>query len=206
MLLYLVRNGQTRADAGEISGGDDSVLTEMGWEQVKVLARRTRDESLGHFYAGPQPRSLQTLEAIRDEHQRPLFIHPVFCEQWETSAAGWPRWRLQEAFPWADLPEAVNDEEWWPAQAETEMELHVRAGRAIQLLKERHPEQEERVLLMSHGIFGGALLAAVLGLSPCRYGRFLFRNASVSLVEIWEEGARLHYLNDVSHLPPQLRR
>lgn len=206
MLLLLVRNGQTRADAGGRSGGDDPALTEIGWEQVKVLARRTADESPGHFYAGPQPRSLQTLEAIRDERTGPLLVHPVFCEQWETVSAGWPRWRLQEAFPWAELPEAVTDGQWWPMKPETEMELHVRANRALQLLKERHADSDVRVLLMSHSTFGAALLSVLFGMPPCRYTRFLLRNASVTLVEIWEEGARLHYLNDVSHLPDELCR
>lgn len=204
MLLYLARSAQSQWDAGEVTHGDDPVLTDTGWEQAKRLARRVADENPAYIYAAPQPRALQTLEPIRDEFPVLPFIHPMFCEQWDSDMAGWPRWRLQEAFRWAELPEVVTDQPWWPSAPESEMELFARANRVAQFLREHHPAADERVLLISNVTFGDVLLSVLFGLSPCNHARFMQRNAGITLVNVWNEGAQMAYLSDPSHLPREL--
>ena len=49
MLLYLARSAQSQWDAGEVTHGDDPVLTDTGWEQAKRLARRVADELRSRF-------------------------------------------------------------------------------------------------------------------------------------------------------------
>ncbi len=201
MQLLLVRHGQSAQDAGETTGGDDSVLTALGWEQVQLLARRIVDENPSHFYIPPHPCSLQTFQSLHNEMGMEPFIHPMFCEHWDTGRGGWPRWRLQDAFPKFAFPAVITEQPWWPQEPETENELYARANRVLQFLKEKHSGTNDRVLVVTHAAFAGTLLSVMFCLAPCNYLRFSLRHASLNLVEVWDEGARLCSLNDVSHLP-----
>jgi broad specificity phosphatase PhoE len=65
-------------------------------------------------------------------------------------------------------------------------------------LRDRHPSG--RVLVVSHGGTINMLLMAVLSLDIERSLPFSIENASISIVQFGERGARLRVLNDMCHL------
>jgi len=62
-ILYVFRHGQTEDNANFIfSGWRDSVLTEKGVEQAKILAEKLKDKKLHMLVASDQIRSIKTME------------------------------------------------------------------------------------------------------------------------------------------------
>ena len=62
-ILYVFRHGQTEDNANFIfSGWRDSVLTETGMEQAKILAEKLKDKKLHMLVASDQIRSIKTME------------------------------------------------------------------------------------------------------------------------------------------------
>src|SRR5205085_6528212 len=69
------------------------------------------------------------------------------------------------------LPEECTEEGWWHHGPEDEPALYSRARRAADHLLTEHQKAGHRILLVTHGGFGSALLDVLLGLSPCEIGR-----------------------------------
>ena len=62
-ILYVFRHGQTEDNANFIfSGWRDSVLTETGMEQAKILAEKLKDKKLHMLVASDQIRAIKTME------------------------------------------------------------------------------------------------------------------------------------------------
>jgi broad specificity phosphatase PhoE len=83
---------------------------------------------------------------------------------------------------------------------EDEAAAYLRADTAAQELLSNHVSTEDRVAVVTHGLFGSALMSVLLGASPCGYKRFLMGNGAVSLFEITPETVRLAFHNRTS--PP----
>ena len=106
----------------------------------------------------------------------------------------------------AEYPEDIAaGEPWWEAHVRERREgAYSRAAAALAHLRARH-EERDRIAIVTHGAFGSVLLSVALGCPPTDQNRFSQYNCALSLLEITEEGARLHHQNRVEHLPEGLR-
>ena len=108
------------------------------------------------------------------------------------------------------LPEDVTDQGWWfnegyAGDIEGMGQLAHENGLAfIAHLTEYHGNTEQRIAAVSHGGSGGSLISAFFGLPPdVGYSRFTQNNTGVSKMLFTSERRQLHYLNKISHLPPE---
>ena len=117
---------------------------------------------------------------------------------------GRTRSEILAEFPHYNLPSGISETGWWNRGHEDPSSLTTRAIRVSEQLHEM-AAKEERVALITHGGFMGALLKALFGQPPG--GQILYRhhNTAISRIRI-DAGERIEvrYLNRVDHLDPEL--
>ena len=116
---------------------------------------------------------------------------------------GFPRSFLESRYPTVTLPDECTEEGWWTGVQEEEDALYERARQTAAWLCERHEATDDRVLLVTHGGFGSALLSVFLDLPPCGYMRFWLGNCSFSVMDVEPELVRLLKLSCTWHMPPE---
>lgn len=203
MELYLLRHGQSQGNVLNIAGLDPP-MTETGHRQIRRASERLATLGISHLYCSPLYRALQTAAILREQLSLDPVVDPVFCEIWGDDWKGRTRNELSADFPWANLPDSLENR-WWPKVAETADEIAERAKRAIDAILQAHANGEDRVCLVGHVMFGSPLLRAILGI-PARLDiSFDFFNASITQILVDPDGCRIvHAIDDVSHLSADL--
>ena len=220
MELYLIRHGQSTNNEGKLPRAADPPLTDIGVEQARWAGESLKDEGITRLYSSPMLRTLQTAQIISDIIDLPPHIFVGLHEWggiWEARGdgtavqlPGLTRSGIREVCPDVVLPEDVTDQGWWfnegyAGDIEGMGQLAHENGLAfIAHLTEYHGNTEQRIAAVSHGGSGGSLISAFFGLSPdVGYSRFTQNNTGVSKMLFTSERRQLHYLNKISHLPPE---
>jgi broad specificity phosphatase PhoE len=198
--LYLVRHGETVWNTEKrAQGWQDSPLTERGIEQARRLAERLRPVRLDAIYASPSGRTMHTAAILRGD--RALVVTP--CEELrEIHMGDWEGRRIDELDG-----EAERLHNFWyaphlfqPAGAgETFAQLQARVVAAVSRLVAE--SAGSAILLVSHGGALKALLAHYAGRPLAQlWAPPILRQASLSVVEIEGQSARIVLEGDTSHL------
>ncbi len=225
MRLYLVRHGQSGGNVGA-DIGPDPPLTELGRKQAALAGERLSGEGIEALHCSPLRRALQTATIIGERLGLDPVIWVELCEKWggtgaepgltpsvwvelyqKWAGAGderrWPsRSEIQAAFPNALFPDGMPEVGWWRLTGETEDDAYLRAGVVEARLRRLYEATDKRVLVVTHGTFGGILISRILGAPPCGYTRFSQNNCCISTIEIEPGRAKLSRLNATDHLPP----
>jgi broad specificity phosphatase PhoE len=201
--VTLLRHAQSEGNAqGVLQGQRDFPLSEIGIQQAQALANRWRNERK-HFetiLSSPLCRARQTAQIIADALGAQIEFNPDWMERNNGQLAGLSPEEINElglrpAFLNLYQPVGIDGESQW--------ELYLRAGRAIQDLLHRPPGD---YLVVSHGGTLNLALYVILGIIPQAnfYGpRFRFHNAAFASLtydpsrHIWS----LESLNDRIHWP-----
>ena len=204
MQLYLLRHGQSQNNAGDDSG-HNVPLTPLGHEQIRRAATALSNERFEALYCSPLKRALQSAAILHSRLHLPPYVHPAFSEtgfSWGEPDA--TREQLRISHPYAILDPSITSTGWAPSDRETEDEAYERASKVVLWLSERHPEAEERVLVVTHGHFGAILVGYLVGTRPCGYTRFSHNNSAISRVDIANGQSKLRFLNRTAHLPEEM--
>ncbi len=204
MILYLVRHGQSE---GNVLGkaGLDPIMTETGVRQIDLAGKRLKEEGITHFYCSPLYRALATVDIFRRHLPLNPIISPLFCEIWGTDWKARTAETLLESFPWAELPESMFNGRWWPKEAENQLQICRRVQDALDLIFQNHRTSADKVCLVSHAAMGNAMLHILLGMDLDSQIIFAQRNGAFSRMEFSQhDGFLLNYVNDVTHLSPDL--
>src|SRR5262249_14529109 len=149
-----------------------------------------------HLYSSLMVRALQTGVILSRHLEAPVHALASLCEfRSGPGFTGLPRGELESLFPDCRLPESCLLEGWWCTSVEDEAKAYLRAAEAVRELLSEHISTEDRVAVVTHGLFGSALMSVLLGAPPCGYKRFLMHNGGVSLLEITPETIRLSFHN-----------
>lgn len=212
MRLFMVRHGETDHNvARRIQGPliDDS-LNARGRSQAKALEGRFAGEhakglQLAAIYASPLKRAWETAEAVargarvRELHSAPWLIEFSWgiylgkTEEGETLEAmkemhhHWTSGRVDLAVPGGESPQLA----WERASAGLFAALEAQKGQTL--------------ATVAHGRINKILLSGMLHRDLSKMDAFGQGNTSVSLLEHadhgpWDEGWRVVYLNDKTHL------
>jgi broad specificity phosphatase PhoE len=192
--LILVRHGETTHNAqGIAQGWQDSALSDIGREQVMMLARRIPSFKPDALYTSPLPRAMTTAEAIRETTGLEI---QVLEELREMNYGGW------EGRSFLDVrkKEEAHYRRWIedPAFACPDGESHndvlARMNRAFELVR-----VAKRPVVVTHGTAIRIGATALLG-APVSMSRHLAQdNASINLF-VWRGGrCVLKVWNDTTH-------
>ncbi|MCP4642045.1 MAG: histidine phosphatase family protein [bacterium] len=218
MNLYLVRHGQSEGNIPGASAVGDPPLTERGRAQAACVADTFAAEPVAALYASPMTRALETATIIGERLFLSPRVRPILAEtgrlRWNNPPdagplpkSGLTLFEVTDRFPHADVSDAEPlDGVWWrKLHGERRAGAYARAMVALDQLCASHPDDEENVVVVTHGAFGSVLMSVALDAPPSDFNRFGQFNAGISLLHIIGDVPRLRRLNWVEHLPPDLR-
>ncbi len=197
--LLLIRHGRTSWNAeGRYQGQTDTSLSELGREQAQRLADRLCSEDIDALYASDLQRAWETAERIAAGHHLAIRPEPRLREinfgEWEGKTHEQIERSDSESLTrWFDDPVHRS-----PPGGETLKEVRDRVRAAYDDVMEHH--REETVAIVAHGGTLRVLLCLALGMRPEAYWQFHFDVASLSELNVHDEGAILNTLNDTAHL------
>jgi len=176
--ITLLRHAESVGNAdGYHQGQSDFPLTERGRAQARALAKywKLQGKVFDHCIASPQSRARETAEIVAGALALEIEYDPVWMERDNGVYAGLKQDEARQRYPYPDfqpLYERIGQ------TGESEWELYLRGGRAIQSILHR---ETARYLIVSHGAILNMTMRALIGVSPqANYqgARFRFRNSS----------------------------
>ncbi|MFM8320326.1 MAG: histidine phosphatase family protein [Chloroflexota bacterium] len=199
--IYLMRHGQSEGNAaGVLQGQSDYPLSETGKRQARAVGRRWKDEGMcfDAIIASPLTRARHTAEIVAETLGSPLVQDDDWMERNNGRLAGLRPDEIAERYPnagFVHLYQAVGE------TGESQWELYLRAGRAVQALIDR---PAGRYLVVSHGGILNLAMYAILGIVPhanLNGPRFRFQNTGFALLEYNPERHTwlLERINDRQH-------
>lgn len=191
--VFLVRHGShdrlDRILCGRMPGVG---LSREGRAEAERVAERLQAERVGALYSSPLQRARETAEAIAArlglEARLLDGLQEIDFGDWtgaalETLHAD-PRWG-----PWNRSRSLTR-----PPGGESMAEAQVRAVRAVEAVRARHPD--EGVALVSHGDVIKALVCCWLGLDLDHYDRFDIDPGSLTTAVVGDWGVRILRVNE----------
>lgn len=219
--VILVRHAMSEWNQiGRFAGRTDIPLSDLGLRQAERLALRLRAEAIGSAYASDLLRARRTAEIILAGHRVPLALAPDLRE---AAFGTWERLTYEEIaarFPeewamWTQDPIGVSP----PGGGETMAQVRDRVVAFFQSVLQGGGEGSletpsppaggeggggegggATVLLVSHGGPIRALVTHLLDVPLERYWRFAIGPASISIFDLYPEGAIAEVIGDESHL------
>ncbi len=204
--IYVIRHVQAEGNLYRMCQGHwDGDVTPVGVEQRDALAERFRDVPVNAIYSSDLYRARFTASAITKYHPLPINTDRRFREidlgPWETKYFGNLRREDGERFN-----KFIYDQPHFELDgAETYAQVGDRAYAALLETVQKHPDQT--LVITAHGITIRCMLSRVGGFDIADTERLpLFMNTGVAKLR-WDKGSfTIDYLNDCSHLSPQLQR
>ncbi|MEE8399166.1 MAG: histidine phosphatase family protein [Desulfobacterales bacterium] len=219
-------------DQSYVNRQADPELSETGQKQIESLGRFLSQKRAGasekatridpfqdsfdftHIYASLMVRTMATAGAVADAlHLTPaiwLDAHEM-GGIWEPDGQGKPvgspgknRAYFQNRFPHFALPDQLGEEGWWNRPVETAADCKHRAGRFFRELMERHGGTQDRVAVVSHGLFYSFMLNAFLNIPSGSRISFAMNNAAMTRIDFVEDSIRVIYQNRSDYFPPEL--
>jgi len=197
--LIMVRHGVTKWNEDRrYIGSTDLGLTEKGLAQAKAASEYLAGESISRLYTSEFKRARQTANIIAVPHNAEIFVLPELNEmdfgKWE----GLTFEQIEEAWPDFISRWLANDEG-YPPEGESINAFLDRAKTAIQRVLNQ--ESEGTIIIVAHAGTIKLMLCNLLGLGLREIWQTKQDSASISRVEIHNDGSRiLTLLNDTCHL------
>jgi broad specificity phosphatase PhoE len=201
--LFLVRHGESEFNAARRWAGWEhfSPLTALGEVEAQAVADRLAvEDTIAAVYASPLLSAWQTAQII----SKALGVAPVPVDGLREVNVGQIGGLTMDEFA-AQFPshyeswrERGNQEFTWPG-GENRRQFFMRAGRAVQQIASRHPD--DRVVVVCHG---GVIRATLLHFFPEEFREwwaFRVHTGSLTRLSVGMNGNRLVALNEYD--PPQ---
>jgi 2,3-bisphosphoglycerate-dependent phosphoglycerate mutase len=200
--IHLLRHGESIGNAqGYHQGQADFPLTERGRQQTELLARRWAEEAVvfDTIFSSPLQRARETVEILTKLLVMPVQYDPVWMERDNGVLAGLPHEEASVRYP---EPAFVHPYQPIGETGESQWELYLRGGRAVQSLINRPPG---RYLVVSHGGILNMVMYAILGIIPHAnfHGpRFRFGNTAFATLTYYPHDHQWFVMgiNDQFHL------
>ena len=203
--FILVRHGQTEWNRlKRYQGQTDIELNENGILQAQKAADRLAEEKIEAIYCSDLRRARQTAEIIAEKHNLISAIHqsPLLREmnfgdyegltfdqmdkKYQLIFSADPSWRSAGPDIKAPNGESIAD-------------MSTRVAQFFQQISLQH-HLDETVLIAAHGGPLQVLICQLLGIGLEHWWQFRISGASVSIVEMYPQGASAVLINGVSHL------
>lgn len=203
--IYVIRHVQAEGNLYRMCQGHwDGDVTPVGVAQRDALAERFKGVHVDAIYSSDLYRARFTASAITKYHDLPVICDKRFREinlgPWETQYFGNLRWEAGK-----DFHDFIFDQPRFHLEgAETYAQVMDRAYSALCEVAENHPDQT--VVITAHGITIRCMLSRVSGYSIADTEHLpLFMNTGVAKL-LYDKGQfTVEYLNDYSHLSPELQ-
>lgn len=199
--IYLIRHAEAEGNVfRRLHGQYDSNVTPNGMKQIAALEKRFEAIPIDAVYASDLTRTCTTAGAVYKPKNLPLHREPRFrelaCGVWEDQPFGW----LDHADPERNRAFSHDPQRWSVEGSEV---FPVYTGRFLQALDEVAQRHEgQTVAVFSHGM----VLRGVMQRLFFPEKRDLPHSENTAVTKLFWDGTgyQLEYLNDASHLPPEI--
>ncbi len=205
MLLFAVRHAESLANIDK-SAGLNAALSLLGERQTQALVDRFAARPLKAVYSSPYLRCIQTARPIAERLGLPVRIRPDLAEFHHLPRGASADTELPPIdvllrhqmglSPCPDWAESFD----WPAVDESADQLVRRMQRLESYLKSRWTDENDAVLIISHGSPIARLVDAWLTNQPGPSFRFIIDNAALTALRYHAGVSSLICLNETSHL------
>lgn len=189
----LIRHGATDAVGKRLSGRMPGVhLNEQGREQAQGLAKRLHHLPISAIYSSPLERAIETAEPVA----KSLNLQTIICEDFlEMNFGEWTNLTFEEVQqqPQFQYFNSFRSNTRIPG-GEGMLEAQARIIARLQKLQLLHPG--ETVAIVSHADLIKAAITYFAGIHLDLFQRIEISPASVSIVEVYDEIARITLVND----------
>jgi broad specificity phosphatase PhoE len=205
LTLYFIRHGETQASrTGGYCGILDVDLTKEGRQMAEEFAAAYKSSPWTAVFCSPLRRSIETARPLCDavglEMQLRDGLREIAYGQWEGKTPEEVNHQYHDEYvSW------LADPGWnKPTGGERGVDIARRSSAVIDEVERTHPKGN--VLVVSHKATTRIMLCSLLGIDVGRYrDRISMPVASLSVVEMTEQGPLLKSLGDRSHLRESLR-
>jgi probable phosphomutase (TIGR03848 family) len=190
--FLLIRHATTDAVGKKLSGRTAGVhLNEAGKMQAQNLAQRLANTPITAIYSSPLERALETAEPIATSHYLKTIIRNDFLEidfgEWTN--ASFETLQHEKQFQLFNSFRSVTR----IPNGELMLEAQARIVAGMQRLCTQH--HDETIAIVSHADLIKAAITYYAGISLDLFQRIEISPASVSIVEVYEETARITLVN-----------
>ncbi|MBC3539990.1 histidine phosphatase family protein [Rufibacter sediminis] len=195
--LLLIRHATTDSVGKRLSGRTPGVnLNEEGQAQARQLGQRLAGLPIAAIYTSPLERTRQTADALARHHQLTSLVNEAFLE---LNFGDWTNLSFEELHgnPQFQQFNTFRSVTRIPG-GEMMLEAQARFVAGLQELCQKHPH--ETVAVVSHSDLIKAAVAYYAGIPLDMFQRLEISPASVSVVEVYEETARIMVVNDTGSL------
>jgi len=200
--ITLLRHGESQGNyEGRHQGQAEFPLTDLGKKQVQALVNRwiVEQKVFNLVISSPLRRARETAEIISSALSIPLEFDSLWMERDNGLMKGLSPEEVRETLP---QPDFVHPYQPIGQTGESQWELYLRAGKAVQSLINRPPGC---YLVVSHGALLNMFFYAILGIAPqpnFHGPRFRFSNSAFASLQYNPRSHRWYVLgvNDHSHL------
>jgi broad specificity phosphatase PhoE len=196
-VFLLVRHALCDVVGVSIAGRRGTVpLNEAGRRQASALAARVTQAAPNALYSSPVARAMQTAEAIAREAGLRAIEHEAFTELDFGDWSGESLARLDERNEWRRFNKLRS----WAAIPDGELMIVAQARAVAGLVQLRSAHPGERVVVVTHADIVRSLLGYVACTPLDQLLRYDCDPASVSVISVGEETARILRVNDTGTL------
>lgn len=208
--VIIVRHGQSNYNAQKIIQGrcDESVLTEKGIADAKLVGQNLGTVEINAFYCSPLQRARQTAEIIHGYLNNPPTLQPT-SKLMEVDLPLWEKLKKPEVAEkyareyrqWKENPHQfkmvlANGTEHYPVLA-----LYQQAEQFWQEIIPQHSGQT--ILITAHNGINRCLIMSAIGIGADRYHSIQQSNCCINVLNFtggYGEPVQLESLNQTSHL------
>lgn len=203
--LYIVRHCQSAGNKiHAFQGQTDAEISDIGAQQLELLALRFRNIPLDAVFSSPLKRAYKTAEAINRFHDLPIQTLDDLMEINVGTLEGKPLQSIAADYP--ALAVHWNDTPWdcvFP-EGESMRQVYARAENAAKTILAACPGKT--VAVASHGCLIRNLLTSLLkGGIEKQLEISLPGNTSVTELELEDGAVRVVSMYDDTHLPEEMR-
>ena len=191
MPVYLIRHGQTAANAARVVQRPEVPLSERGISQARRLARRLAGEGIVHILSSDLRRAAMTAEALAEATSAPIEFESLLHERNFGDVRG---------TPYAQLDFDLFGPDYEPPGGESWPIFHRRVERAWARVQET-ARSHGNLAVVTHGLVCESLVSRharlAVGVAPRGSG---WANTSVTILEAGNGGWSVRLLNCTDHL------
>lgn len=204
--VYIIRHCESMGNVQHrFQGRMNTPISEKGAKQLDLLSLRFRNEKIDVIYSSPLDRARKTAEAVARFHDVEIHLLDELSELDVGEMEGLTLAEIGEKFPvvaknWNETPDLCE----FP-NGETMKQAYARVNAALDKIIDEN--RGKTIVITTHGGVIRSIDARITtGCIEGMRGGSVFDNTGVSILTADENG-RLSWqlVNDLSHLPPELR-
>lgn len=200
MKLIIVRHGETSWNREKkLQGQKDIPMSKIGLKQAKVLAKRLSSKKIDVIYTSRLKRAVKTAEEIKKFHKNAKLIKEKTLNEMS--------WGIWEGLKMEHIKKKYK--ELYKKREKDRFNFRIPNGESPRILKNRirkiiskiiKKSKDKPVLIVGHGGVNRTILGILLKWSNKKILSVRLQNASISVINIKSNKARMHLFNSYHQL------